>query len=380
VSSIPDKWEAANFLWRKPLPGVGHSSPVVWGDKLFVTSAIPETGEQIVQAYDAISGNNLWEERIAPPAASPYRHHDFNSLASSTPALDAQHVYVTWLVDGKVMIAALRHNGDGAWRKEVGDYKENHGFGSSPVVVDDVVCVAADSEAESAIVGFDAKSGNERWRVPRKSGSTSFATPCLLDSTADEKLLLTLSTADGLTAIDAKTGKLVWQAFEDDIPQRCVGSPTVTNGLILMQCGQGGGGKWLIAARSDAGDEPPKEVYRIAQGAPYVPTPVVAGDLLFLWLDRGIVSCLDLTTGKLHWKERIGGDFHSSPVRIGDRIFGTSIQGEVIVLAAKPTFELVARNSLDEPCRATPAVAHDRLYLRTDSSLMCIGHAAAGGE
>jgi outer membrane protein assembly factor BamB len=379
-TTIPSEWKPENFLWQKKLPGIGHSSPVIWDGKLFVTSALPATGEQIVQAYDARSGRLLWDRHVVAPAVSPYKHHNFNSLASSTPAVDSNNVYVAWLVGGKVMIAALRHNGDAAWQKEVGRYEEGHGFGSSPVVVDDMVCIALDNDGESCIVALDGQSGSERWRLPRAAGVTSFATPCLLDPAADQKLLLAVSTASGLTGVHAKTGKVAWQAFHDDLPQRCVGSPVAAGDIVFMSCGEGGGGEWLIAARSTGAHEAPEEVYRIEQNAPYVPTPVVIGNLLFIWHDRGTVSCHDVATGRQHWRERVGGDFHSSPIRIGDRILAASRGGEVVVLAAKTKFELLARNMLDEPCVATPAVADDQLYLRTESTLFCIGKPAGSAE
>jgi hypothetical protein len=145
----------------------------------------------------------------------------------------------------------------------------------------------------------------------------------------------------------------------------------VAGGLVFVSCGQGGNGKLLLAVEPAA--QGPREVYRLEQNIPNVPTPVVAGKLLFLWHDRGVVSCHAVATGKQHWRERIGGDFHSSPVRIGNRVLCASRDGEVVVLAADKKFKLLARNSLDEPCHATPAVAHDRLYLRTTSSLVCIG-------
>jgi outer membrane protein assembly factor BamB len=114
-------------------------------------------------------------------------------------------------------------------------------------------------------------------------------------------------------------------------------------------------------------------VYRLRQGIPNVPTAVEAGDLLFLWHDNGTVTCLDASTGQQHWRQRVGGDFHASPIRVGHRIFGVSLDGDVSVLAAEPQFKLLARNSLGEPTRATPAVAHERMYFRTESSLICIG-------
>jgi outer membrane protein assembly factor BamB len=372
---IPTEWKEENYLWRVPLPGVGHSSPVTWDKRLFTMSADPDTGQQIVLAYDLFTGNPLWEKRFD---AGSYSKHGFNSFASSTPAVDEHHVYVMWLDGDRIFLVALSHSGDEIWRKDVGRFGEDHGFGKSPVVVDGLVVVANDNEVESSILAYDALSGDERWRVPRGSDTTAFATPCLLDPAAQHKQLLALSTADGLAAIDPAFGQVAWQGFKKDIPARCVGSPIVAGGLVFIYSGQGGNGKLLIAVNPGDASHPPKEVYRLQQNIPQVPTPVVAGDLLFLWHDRGTVSCHDVATGRQHWRERIGGDFHSSPVRIGNRIFAASRGGEVVVLAADKDYQLLARNVLDEPVHATPAVAHDRLFVRTESTLYCIGEPGEG--
>jgi outer membrane protein assembly factor BamB len=371
AEGIPSEWSAANYLWKAALPGVGHSSPVVWGQRLFITSADVKSGEQIVSHFDATTGKPLWERRFD---ASSYGLNGHNSFASSTPALDERHIYVMWLENRRVILAALTHGGDEVWRRDIGPFEEDHGFGKSPVVVDGIVCVANDSEAESAVVALDASTGERRWQVPRARGITAFATPCVLDCSADRKLLLTLSTASGLSAIDVAKGDVAWQGLKDDLPLRCVSSPIVARGLLFVSCGQGGNGKLLIAARP--GDSGPEEAYRLQQNIPNVPTPVVAGELLFLWHDRGVVSCHDVATGRQHWRERVGGDYHSSPVRVGNRIFCASRGGEVVVLAADRKFQLLARNVLDEPCHATPAVANDRLYIRTEATLVCIGEPA----
>jgi outer membrane protein assembly factor BamB len=370
AAGVPSVWQPANFLWKLPLPGVGHSSPVIWNKRLFITTADSETGEQIVLAFDALSGHSLWERRFD---AGLYNLNGHNSFASSTPAVDANHVYFLWLANGRVTLAALTHDGDEVWRRDAGPFEEVHGFGKSPIVVDGLVIVATDSEAQSAILAFDAISGDVRWRLPRESGVTAFATPCLLDPSADQKQLLVASTASGLTALDLASGDVLWQAFQEDLTQRCVSSPIAAGGMIFVSCGQGGNGKLLIAARPENSPHGPQEAYRLQKSIPNVPTPVVAGDLLFLWHDRGVVSCHDLATGRQHWRERVGGDFHSSPLRIGDRIFCASREGEVVVLAADRTFKLLARNLLDEPVHATPAIAHNRLYVRTTSSLLSIG-------
>ena len=371
-AGIPTKWEPANFLWKQPLSNIGHSSPVIWDKQLFLTSGDSKTGAQIVSAYDTQTGKPLWEKHFD---AGSYHMNGLNSYASSTPALDAEFIYLLWLKDGRVTLTALTHDGDEIWHRDVGPFEEKHGYGESPVVVDDLVYVASDSEGESSIVAFDRRTGDVRWHVSRESGTTSFSTPCLLDPSAKEKLLLTLSTASGLTALNAKTGKVVWQGLKDGITQRCVASPIVADGMVFVSSGQGGMGKSLIAAKPEG--DAVKEVYHLEKGVPQVPTPVVAGDLLFLVQDRGTISCFDLATGKQNFRQRLGGDFHSSPVRIGSRIFCVARNGDVVVLAADRKYEELARNSLNETCHATPAVAGGRLYLRTESSLICVGEPPA---
>lgn len=374
AAGIPSEWNDAHLLWKRPLPGIGHSSPIVWGERVYVLSGDTATGEQVLQSLDAISGLPIWEKRLEAPT---YHVHSFNSLASSTPAADADHVYVMWLAEGRITLAAFTHAGEEAWRRDVGPFIERHGFGKSPIVVDDLVCIANDSEADSAIVAVDRTSGDMRWTLSRPSGTTAFATPCVLDVAAADKLLLAISTTTGLMAVEAATGRVAWHGFRDDLPLRCVASPIVAEGLVYFLCGQGGNGKQLIAARPGDEGRPPLEVYRLQQGVPQVPTPIVASDLLFLWHDRGVVTCCEAATGRQLWRERVGGDFHSSPVAIGDRVFCASKQGQMVVVAAAREFKLLGRNELGGPCIATPAVAHDRLYVRTTTTLLCIGEPKA---
>jgi outer membrane protein assembly factor BamB len=269
----------------------------------------------------------------------------------------------------------LTHDGDEVWRRQVGSLVEQHGFGTSPVVIGDIVCVANETEkaAHSSVVGVDRKTGEVRWTTPRGTGKTSYATPLVWEAPGGRKLLVTASMGSGLTAFDPTSGRIEWQVLEQDLPDRCVSSPIVAAGMIIVSCGSGNNGLHLIAVRPGANNEPPQEVYRLREGVPNIPTPIVAGDLMFLWHDRGTVSCLDAAIGKVHWRERLGGHFHSSPVRIGDRIFGLSKDGEVVVLAAAKEFKLLAKNQLDDTAQATPAVADNRLYYRTESSLICLG-------
>ena len=298
----------------------------------------------MLQAFNVHTGQPLWEQRYEAPT---YSMHQFSSFASSTPALDAKHVYIMWLADGRIQLVALTHDGEEVWRRDAGPFSEKHGFGKSPVVIGDLVYIANDNEGDSAVVAFDATSGDIRWQLPRpKSPQTAFATPCLLDPASAQKMLLTLSTASGLAAIDATSGELLWEGLADTVPLRCVSSPVVAKGLVFISSGVGGNGKFFVAARPGDAQSGPKEIYRVQQNVPNVPTPVVSGDLIFLWHDRGTVSCHDVATGDLHWRERIGGDYHSSPLAIGDRIFCGSRQGEMIVLAASPQYKLLAQTTL----------------------------------
>jgi outer membrane protein assembly factor BamB len=371
ATGIPTKWAESNILWRQSLPGIGHGSPVVWGDRLFLMSADSSTGAQIVQAFNALSGKPLWERRYDAPT---YSMHQFNSFASSTPAVDANHVYVMWLAGDRIQLAALTHGGDQVWRRDAGPFSEKHGFGKSPVVIGNMVYLANDNEGTSAIVAFDCASGDIRWELPRTSpAQTVFATPCLLDPSSAQKVLLTVSTSTGLAGIDADTGELLWEGLEETVPLRCVSSPIVAKGLVFISSGIGGNGKFFVAARPGSADKGPEEAYRLQQNVPNVPTPVVVGDLLFLWHDRGTVSCHDVANGEQYWRERVGGDYHSSPLAINGRIFCGSKQGEMVVLDANRQFKVLARNALGEPCHATPAVAQNRLFVRTETAIMSIG-------
>src|SRR4029078_3833613 len=268
-AGIPTKWEPQNFLWKQSLSHIGHSSPVIWGNRLFLTSGDTKTGAQIVSAFDIRNGAPLWEQKFD---AGSYHMNSLNSYASSTPAVDADHIYLLWLKDGPITLAALTHDGKEVWRHDIGPFKEQHGFGKSPIVVDDLVYVANDSQAKSSIVAVDRKTGKPRWQIPRESGITAFATPCVYDPAAKEKLLVAASTASGLAAINSLTGKVVWQGLTDTLTERCVSSPIVAGGMVFVSCGQGGNGKVLVAARPGDSGQPPTEAYRLAQTIPNVPT------------------------------------------------------------------------------------------------------------
>jgi outer membrane protein assembly factor BamB len=368
-ATIPVEWTDDDFCWKVPLPGIGHSSPVVWDESVFLTSGDPQTGDQLVLCLEARQGRELWQQRIH---GEPYSVHLRNSFASSTPAVDHDHLYVAWISDGQLMLAAIDRTGQRVWEKQLGTYHSRHGFGTSPIIYGDTVILANDQEEESFLIALDRRSGGERWKSKRIRGTAAYATPCVYDAADGPDELIFNSTANGMTSINPLTGETNWKM--DVFRLRVISSPIATAGLIFGTYGSGQGGNTLVAVRPAArpGEEP-QLVYPVEKGAPYVPTPVANNDLVFLWTDRGVVSCIEAEDGKQVWQHRVGGNYSGSPIRVADRIYCISDDGEVVVVAAQRDFKLLARNPLGEPSRATPAVAGGRMYLRTERSLVCVG-------
>ena len=373
AQGLAEEWSTANTLWSVTLPGSGHSSPVVWQDKLFVTAHDAEAGACVLLAYEAATGKPLWER--AKPAGK-YPMHASNNPAATTPAVDARGVYVSRATPDEVWVDSYSHAGEHRWERSLGPFASSHGFASSPVVVDGVVCLAGDQMEESSVVGLGAHSGEIKWRMPRPGGKAAYSTPCVIEMSGKQEgknAIVVQSMAAGMAAIDISTGKELWR-LPDIFPARCVSSPVASDGLVLGACGGGGSGKQLVAVELGDSSREPSEAYRLTKSVPYVPTPLVVDDMVFLWHDRGTVACVDLQSGAKLWEQRIGGKFFSSPVCLGDAVLCISMEGEAVTIAVDRTeCRILARNKLDQPTQATPAVAHGRLYIRTESELMCIG-------
>jgi outer membrane protein assembly factor BamB len=373
--SFPVSFSAADFEWRITLPGKGHSSPVAWGNRLFVTACDAATGELSLLALDATTGGELWTRRFD---GAPHHLHAANSYASSSPAADANHVYLTLVADGALMAAALTHEGDPAWQRKLGPLDYKHGFGGSPAVVDDLLIVANDNSGESFVAALDASTGEPRWRRTRSPGTESYATPAAWTGDDGETQIIVHSTTEGMTGLAPEDGDVLWQLKEVFLA-RCVSSPLVAGGLVFGGSGEGGNGKSFTAVRppTSAGGEA-TIAYQLTKSLPQVPTPVATDDLLFVWSDRGVVSCYELSAGKPLWTERVGGNYFSSPVIAGDKLYGIQADGEVVTIAADDQYKLLGRSELGEASSATPIVHRGRMYFRCESSLACLGPEAAG--
>jgi outer membrane protein assembly factor BamB len=364
ASTIPASWTNTDYNWRVQLPGIGHSSPVLWGERIFLTSA--EDGQRrLLLCLSSSDGSVIWKKGFD---AATHPIHDQNSFASSSPAVDERHVFVIWGTPAGTRVVALDHQGELAWQTDLGPFVSQHGFGASPIVYEDLLIVNSDQDGESSLVALNRADGKERWRSPRRTAVVAYSTPCVYRPEGKPAELIFNSQAHGISSIDPDSGKTNWEI--DVFDKRSVSSPLVVGGLVFGSCGSGGGGNYVVAVRP--GREP-KLAYKIDKSAPYVPTSVARGNLLFLWGDAGVVSCIHAPSGKLFWQKRVGGNFSGSPVRAADRLYCMSAEGDVVVLAAKDEFELLSRQSLGELSRSTPAIAGGRMYLRTQSHLTSVG-------
>jgi outer membrane protein assembly factor BamB len=382
AKTIPTKITGENIQWKVELPGSGHSSPVLWGERIFVTSTGDKSGGLSVHCLSAIDGRMLWTREFS---LSPFARHKFNSYASSTPAVDAERVYVVWNEPEHYMLAALDHSGKTVWQRDFGPFISQHGSGISPIVYKDQVILGNEQDdtkfvreqsqsGKSFVVSVDAKTGKTVWQTPRRSAVVAYSTPCVYESKGGKPALIFNSQGHGIYAVDPEAGKVLWE-FDQAFDKRSVSSPVIAGDVIFGSCGSGGGGNFVTAIK--AGDasagRKPELAYQLKKSAPYVPTGVVMGDLVWLWSDGGIVTCLDAPSGSMRYQERVGGNFFGSPVWVDGRLFCISTAGELVVLEASDKFNLLHRFALNELCHSTPAVALGQMFIRTEKHLLSLG-------
>ncbi|TWT31194.1 outer membrane biogenesis protein BamB [Posidoniimonas corsicana] len=374
-ASIPLNWAPENTLWRVDLGGVGHGSPVVQDDRLYVVAGEPESAGIRLECRDAFTGRRLWQS--AQPGA-PTHLHAMNSYASGTPAVGGGVVAMSWADAKSFYLAAFTVDGEELWRKELGAYDSRHGYCRSPIIEDGTVYLASNQKSAAFVLAVDARTGEQRWRRELTPGTASYDTPVVIPTAAGGQALVVGSSEISMDALDLKSGEVVWTAA-GVFPQRCVGSPIYAGGMVLEASGSGGGGKLMVGVRppgQPGGD--PEVALQITKAAPYVPTPLAVDGMLIMWHDRGTVGAVDLASGEQLWLERIGGNFFSSPVDAGGVVWNVSMDGEAVALAVdRSGCRVLAKNAIGEGTEATPAVVGNRMYVRTQKSLMCIGAPAA---
>ena len=379
-ANLPSQWTDKDYNWKINLPGGGNSSPVVWGNRIFLTCCNDSTGEHSVVCVNAGDGSIRWT-RSYP--STTYKHHAFNSYASSTPALDDKHVFVCWSTPEEFTLLALDHEGHDLWHKDLGPFVSQHGGGQSPIAYDGLVLVGDDQEGpQSFVFALNGDTGAQVWKLERKpSNKFAPATPCVFQPKVGSPQIIFMNKSQGFTAIDPRSGREIWEVLPKNFDARPVASPYVADGLIFCSCGDGPMGHCFAAVRPTEDGSSAEIAYEFRKASPYVPTSIVKNDLLFYVTDNGIMACLRVKTGEQVWRQRLESNFFGSFVCAGDKLYILSKEGEAYVIAAKDKYELLSKTPLNlepggaklPPLSATPAIANGRMYIRTYTHLVSLG-------
>ncbi len=396
-TALPTRWsETENIAWSTNIPGLGWSSPIIWGDSVYLTSVVssdsieeplgglyrgqetwlPSTAEHrwIVTAINVETGAIRWEREVhrGSPAQG---HHLKNTLASETPVTDGHSIYVYF---GNVGIFALDTEGNLLWTHELDSSitRLEWGTAASPVLANNRLFVVNDNEAQSYLVALSTETGAELWRAHRDEG-TNWSTPFIWENPLRTEIVTTGSDRVRSYNLD---GELLWELT--GMSSITIPTPFAAFDLLYLSSGYlGDQNRPVFAIRPGAtGDislDAPKTSNRFIawshpQAAPYNPSPLVYGDYYYTLFDRGFFTCHNARTGEeIYSRQRIdvGAAFTSSPWAYDDKIFVLSEEGDTFILRAGQTFEVLGRNSLNELTLATPAIAHDSLFIRTRSKL-----------
>ncbi len=404
----PIEWDiesGEHIQWKTRIPGLGHSSPIVWGDRVFVTTAVPsdsssadfktgwlngsgdsaaDTGPWTwkVMCIDARTGHVDWQ-RDACSGVPKVKRHAKATHANCTPATDGKHVVAFFGSEG---LYCYSDSGKLLWKKDLGILNSGPydapglewGCANSPIIHDDKLILQCDASNNAFWATFDLETGKELLHVQRNE-VTTWCTPSIVESGG-----LTQVVCNGYKEIagyDLKTGRRLWTLHGGgDCP---VPTPQVVKDMIYLTNGHGRSP--IYAIRADArGDLTPKDDQKLPRGVvwwqprngSYMPTPLVLGSNLYVASDNGILAAYDTKTGKQHFRERIkgAGQFSSSIVAADDHLYFASEEGDVLVFKAGNEFRLLASNSMNEPCMATPAICDGRLFIRGRDHLYCVGN------
>jgi outer membrane protein assembly factor BamB len=363
-------WSATeNVVWKVKVPGRGYSSPVVVGDRVFLTTADETAVKQSVLAFDRTTGKPLWSTVTHEGGFGPINPK--NSHASATPCCDGKRLYSPFLHEGALWVTATDPGGKIVWQTRAGDFQSQHGDGPSPVLYKSLVIVNGDSLKGSFVAALDTQRGEVVWKTPRTSTGRNggYATPVVAMLAGRPQLILT--GMNEVTAYDPDTGKLLWSCAGPAEVTAC--APAWSDRLVFATGGFPE--KELLAIRADGTGDVTRThvVWRSGKGVSYVPSPLYADGRLYVVTDAGVAHCFDAATGKPVWQGRLEDTFIASPVLAGGLLYAAGESGRTHVLRAGPKFEVVATNDLGEETLASPVVCGGRLFLRTDRHLWCIG-------
>jgi len=368
---IPLEWsETKNVTWKVAVPGRGHASPTIIGDRIFLPTADEKKEVQSVLCFDRSTGKKLWQT-VIHQGNMDHAGHKKTTQASASIASDGKRLFVNFLNNKKIVTTALDFEGRQLWQSSVSKFVTHQGFGSSPAIYGSLVIVAADNKSGGAVSALSAETGDVVWTHARPK-EPNYTSPAILRIHDQEQVLL--AGCNLVSSFEPLTGKLLWEA--EGSTTEVVGS-IVTDGERVFAAG-GYPKKHTMAMNADGtGDLAWENTTQT-----YVPTMLVVDDFLYTVTDGGVAICWRSSDGKEQWKARLGGTFNTSPILIDNKILSINQDGKAFIFSADPTeYKQLASSQLGDDVYATPVVCGDRIYLRVaDQSdggrqewLVCLG-------
>ncbi|MGB6041845.1 MAG: PQQ-binding-like beta-propeller repeat protein, partial [Pirellulales bacterium] len=358
-----------NVLWKSPVPGRGHATPIIYGNQVFVATADKEQETQSLRCYNRSNGDLLWNTEIHQGGFPSI--HSKNSFASGTPACDGEQVFCCFANDRALWMTAVDFDGKVKWRKRVGDLDSQHGFGGSPVIYKSLVIIAADHRGPGYLAALDRADGDVVWRKPRPQ-EDSYGCPVVAHVAGRDQLLL--SGQHRITSYDPASGQPLWNC--KGIARVSANTTSWYEDLVIGSSGYPD--NVVMCVRADgSGDVTDSHVLWTMKYRLYVPSALVVGDKLVLIRDDGVAMTLDPRTGKTLSEKRLGGAFSASPTLAGETIYVPSEQGDLLVLKASDPIKVLAKHKFGEGIFASPVVCDRQLFIRGEHHLYCIGKATS---
>ena len=388
-TGLPLHWNAtSNVVWKKEIPGDGWSSPIVWDDKVFLTSALENGTKCHVFCVDAKNGAIVWAKHVFDQ--QPRRKEGKNSYATSTSTTDGKQVYAVF---GDGSVVALTMSGDIVWTNREVQFYSRHGLGASPILYDDLLIMPYDGSnpvtaagvypkvddnertgwqipwEKALVVALDTKTGKRVWTGKRGLSRIAHVTPIV--AKVDGKDQIISGAGDRMQGFDPRTGELIWSIYAQG--EGVTPSPVLGDGLVLTSSGFEKSTLRGVKLGGAKGDVTETHIaWEQKKGVPTQPSPIYVKPHLYAITDGGIATCYNPADGEIIWQERVGGNFSASPVYADGKIYFLSEAGETTVIEAGPQFKVLAKNPLGEKCQASMAISNKRLFIRSDKNLFCI--------
>jgi hypothetical protein len=375
---VPTRWSGDdNIAWKASVPYLGHASPVIWGDFVFLVGTDLASHDRMLMAYRRTDGRPVWKQSVVQ---SPLEDkHPLNSFASSTPATDGELVYVSFLDRGQMLVAAYDFEGNERWKVRPGVFSSRHGYCSSPVIFEDKLIVNGDHDGDAYIVALDRNTGATKWKTPRENRTRSYCTPIIRD--IDGRTQMMLSGSLCVASYDPHDGSRHW--IIDGPTEQFVASLVYSHDLVFVT---GGFPDMHVLTIKPTGngkiDDDHVVWHHKGKIASYVPSPIAVGDYILVASDHGLATCLDARDGAVLWSKQLSRHYSASLVAADGLVYILDDAGVTQVVRPGKEFQSLAVNKLFEPaesddqkdaCSASPAISQRQIFIRTEKALYCIG-------